>query len=120
MFAGRDIPAVGFAFGFDRLLEAMAVLNLFPTNLYTDKVLVAFVNSGLQEKALKIADELRNKKINCEVYPEDVNLEKQLKYADKKQIPFVVIVEENQLFLKNMEKRTQEKLTMEQIIEKLS
>jgi len=119
MFAGRDIPAVGFAFGFDRLMEAMEVLNLFPTTFYTSKVLVAFAKSELQEKALKISDELRNKKINAEVYLEDVNLEKQLKYADKKQIPFVVIVDEDKLALKNMVERSQEELEIDQIIDKL-
>jgi len=119
MFAGRDIPAVGFAFGFDRLIEAMETLNLFPDDLYTSKVFVAFANPELQEKALKIADQLRSKKINCEVFLEDASLEKQLKYADKKQIPFVVIVEENKLGLKNMEKRTQEELTLEQILKNL-
>lgn len=120
MFTGKEIPAVGFAFGFDRLIEAMEVLNLFPAELYTSKVLVAFASSELQEKALQIADELRNKKVNSEVYLEDVNLEKQLKYADKKQIPFVVIVDEEKLVLKNMEKRTQEELTFEQILKQLS
>jgi len=50
MFAGRDIPAVGFAFGFDRLMEAMEVLNLFPTNLYTSKVLVAFAKVNCKKK----------------------------------------------------------------------
>jgi histidyl-tRNA synthetase len=119
MFAGREIPAVGFAFGFDRLVEAMETMNLFPTNLYTSVALVAFATSELQEKALKIADELRNKKINCEVYPEDVNLEKQLKYADKKQIPYVIIVNDKELILKDMEKRTQEELTQTKIIEHL-
>jgi len=120
MFAGRDIPAVGFAFGFDRLIEAMETLNLFPANLYTSKVLVAFATSELQEKALQISGELRNKKINCEVYLEDVNLEKQLKYADKKQIPYVVIVNEKGLIFKDMEKRTQEELTLDQIFKKFS
>jgi len=120
MFAGRDIPAVGFAFGFDRLIEAMETLNLFPTNLYTSKVLVAFADSKLQEKALQIANELRNKNVNCEVYLEDVNLEKQLKYADKKQIPYVVIVGENKLILKNMNERTQEELTLDQILKHLA
>ena len=119
MFAGREIPAVGFAFGFDRLVEAMETMNLFPTNLYTSVALVAFATSELQEKALKIAAELRNKKINCEVYPEDVNLEKQLKYADKKQIPYVIIVNDKELILKDMEKRTQEELTQTKIIEHL-
>jgi histidyl-tRNA synthetase len=119
MFAGRDIPAVGFAFGFDRLMEAMEVLNLFPTNLYTSKVLVAFAKSELQEKAVKVANELRNKNVNTEVYLEDVTLEKQLKYADKKQIPFVVIVDEDKLVLKNMNERTQEELKIDKIVNKL-
>jgi len=51
---------------------------------------------------------------------EDVTLEKQLKYADKKQIPFVVIVNEEKLVLKNMEKRTQEELPLDQIFKQLS
>jgi len=119
MFAGRQIPAVGFAFGFDRLIEAMETLNLFPSELYTTKVLVAFENSELQKKALKIANELRDKKINSEVYPEDVNLEKQLKYADKKQIPYVVIINDKGFMMKDMGKRTQEELNLEQIVEKL-
>jgi len=119
MFAGRDIPAVGFAFGFDRLMEAMDVLNLFPNELYATKVLLTFTNSELQKKAIKVADELRNDRINTEVYPEDATLEKQLKYADKKQIPFVIIVNENKLVLKNMIERTQEELSLEQILKNL-
>ena len=119
MFAGRDIPAVGFAFGFDRLMEAMETLNLFPSELYTTKVLLTFVSSELQQKAIKIADELRTNGINAEVYPEDATLEKQLKYADKKQVPYVVIVNENNLLLKNMIERTQEELTTEQIVKNL-
>jgi len=119
MFAGRDIPAVGFAFGFDRLIEAMEVLNLFPNELYTTKVLLTFANSELQEKAIQVADEIRTKDINTEVYPEDATLEKQLKYADKKQIPFVIIVNENNLVLKNMTEKTQEELTLDQILKKL-
>jgi histidyl-tRNA synthetase len=119
MFAGRDIPAVGFAFGFDRLIEAMEQLNLFPDNLYTSKAFVAFANSDLQEKALKISNEIRNSNINVETYFEDVTLEKQLKYADKKQIPFVVIVEPDNLILKNMQERTQENLPIEEIVKKL-
>jgi len=119
IFAGRDIPAVGFAFGFDRMIEAMETLSLFPNELYTTKVLVTFANSELQKKAIKIADELRDNAINTEVYLEDTSLEKQLKYADRKLIPYVVIVNENNLVLKNMAKRTQEELDTEQILKKL-
>ncbi len=120
MFAGKEIPAVGFAFGFDRLMEAMDALNLFPANLSTSKALVAFATSELEEKALEIANGLRNKKINCEVYPEETTLEKQLKYADKKQIPYVVIIDGEKMVLKDMEKRTQEELTLDQILKILS
>lgn len=119
IFAGREIPAVGFAFGFDRLIEAMEALSLFPDEIYTTKVLITFANSELQKKALKIADELRTNEINTEVYPEDAALEKQLKYADKKQIPFVVIINDKGLVLKNMANRTQEELNLEQILKKL-
>ncbi len=119
MFANRDIPAVGFSFGFDRLIEAMEELDLFPENFKVNDVFVAFSNSDLQEKALEITNELRSKNINAELYLEDATLEKQLKYADKKQIPYSLIVEENNLILKDMEKRTQENLTLEEIVRKL-
>lgn len=120
MFAGQEIPAVGFAFGFDRLMEAMEAMNLFPDNLKTNDVFVAFSNADLEEKALEITTKLRNKNINAETFLEDTNLEKQLKYADKKQIPYCIIIEENNLIFKNMQQRTQENLSLEKIIEKLS
>jgi len=114
MFAGKDIPAVGISFGFDRLIEAMEELKLFPENLETTKVLLT--NS---EKALGIADKLRTENINTEVYLDEKDLEKQLKYADKKQIPFVLIIDGNDLILKDMQKRTQSILTLEEIIKRL-
>ena len=119
IFAGKEIPAVGFAFGFDRVLEAMDSLNLFPKSLSGKNLFVAFSNSDLQKKALEIANEIRSNGLNTELYLEDETLEKQLKYADKKQIPFSIIVEEKNLIFKDMEKRTQENLTVEEIVKKL-
>lgn len=119
IFAGREIPAVGFSFGFDRVIEAMEELDIFPKNLQSKNVFVAFSSSELQEKALEIATKLRNKNISSEFYLEDASLEKQLKYADKKQIPYSIVVSEKDLIFKNMEKRTQENLSLEEIIEKL-
>lgn len=119
IFAGKDIPAVGFSFGFDRLIETMDELNLFPKDLYRNNVFVAFSSPDLQEKALKITTELRQANINSEFYLEDASLEKQLKYADKKQIPYSVVVLDKELILKDMEKRTQETLSLENIIKKL-
>ena len=119
IFAGRDIPAVGFSFGFDRLIEAMEELDLFPKNLGTKNVLVAFSSPDLQEKALEITIKLRDKEVNAEYYLEDASLEKQLKYADKKAITYVIIVNENDFIFKDMEKRTQENLSLDNIIKKL-
>ena len=120
IFAGKDIPAVGFSFGFDRLIEAMEELGLFPKNLNRNSVFVAFSKPDLQEKALKITAELRYKNINAECYLEDADLEKQLKYADKKSIPYSIIINGDNIALKNMERRTQENLSLEEILQKLS
>jgi histidyl-tRNA synthetase len=114
MFAGRDFPAVGFGLGFDRTIEVLEEQNKILNLSSTTKVLIT--NSG---KALEIAEKLRAENINTEVYLEDATLEKQLKYADKKQIPYVIIVDEEKLILKDMEKRTQEELTLDQILKRL-
>lgn len=115
MFAGKDIPAVGFSFGFDRLIEAMEELKLFPTDLKQKDILVAFTTSDLQEKALQISNELRNKDLNAEVYLEDATLERQLKYADKKKIPYVLIVGEKDFKLKNMSLGEQKDIKLEDL-----
>lgn len=119
IFAGKDIPAIGFSFGFDRLMEAMEELLLFPENLNANDVFVAFSSPELQQKALEVSQKLRTENINAEIYLEDANLEKQLKYADKKEVSYSIIVEENNLVFKDMKKRTQENLTLEKIIKKL-
>ena len=72
-------------------------------------------------ETLKLAQTLRNSKINAEVYPETVRLDKQLKYADKKGIPYVVIIgpeeiKENKIVLKNLKTKEQIKTTIENLI----
>lgn len=115
MFANKDIPAVGFAFGFDRLMEAMEILNLFPTNLNNKDILVAFASSELEEKALETVTALRSKDLNAQVYLEDVVLEKQLKFADKKKIPFVLIISDKGYALKNMTTGEQKDVILENL-----
>ena len=119
MFAGRDIPAVGFAFGFDRLIEAMETLDLFPKNLNGKDILVAFSSSELEEKALETVTVLRNKGLNAQVYLEDSSLEKQLKYADKKGLPFVLIVSSEGFILKNMNSGQQKSVSLENLPDEL-
>lgn len=117
IFAGKQIPAVGIAFGFDRVIEAMEELNLFPTGLSVTKVLVTNTNG---KKALEIANTLRENGVNTEVYLDQKDLEKQLKYADKKGVSFSIIFDGEKLILKDMIRRTQETLTIDEIIKKLN
>ncbi|MCL5435038.1 MAG: histidine--tRNA ligase [Patescibacteria group bacterium] len=116
VFSGKQIPAVGISFGFDRVIEAMDELNLFPAGLSVTKVLITNTN---EKKALEVGKTLRENNINTEIYLEEKDLEKQLKYADKKDIPFAIIFDKDKLILKDMIRRTQETLTIEEILTEL-
>ncbi len=111
MFGGRDIPAVGFAFGFDRIIEAMEELSLFPSNLGGTKALVTNTN----KKSFEVAEKLRKEGLNIELFIDEKDLDKQLKYADKKQIPYVIIVSEANLRLKNMVTGEQKETNLEDL-----
>lgn len=121
-----DLPAVGLAIGFDRTLEAMEELELFPENLSTAQILVTIFDEKLREKSLKLASQLREANINTLLYPTaQTDLDKQLKYADKKKVSFVAIIgpdeaKKDKVTLKNMETGQQELLSSEELIEKLS
>lgn len=119
MFSGNDIAAVGFAFGFDRLLEALNELNLFPRELASTQVLVTIFSPELLNKSLEIVSLLRTNNISTELYlDENAKMDKQLKYADKKQIPYVVIIgpeeaENGEVALKNLKTREQNRIPKE-------
>lgn len=125
MFGDKDIPAVGFAFGFDRLMEALSEKNLFPKDLQTTNVLVTIFSNELLSSSVEITAKLREKGINTELYlDESAKMEKQLKYADHKGIPYVVIIgpeeaEKNMVKVKNMTTREQQTVTVEEIITEL-
>ncbi|HWY78952.1 MAG TPA: histidine--tRNA ligase [Candidatus Sulfotelmatobacter sp.] len=127
MFAGKQIPAVGFAFGFDRVIEAMDALKLFPEALANSvtRVLVTIFSEETKQKSLEIVSKLRNENTNTELYLGEIkeknSLEKQLKYANQKQIPYVVIIgpeeaAKNIVTLKNLQTREQHQMTLENVI----
>jgi histidyl-tRNA synthetase len=122
IFLENSIPACGFAFGFDRLLEAGNELNLFPKKSTSTKVLVTIFSKDFIEKSIKVATVLREKNINTELFlnPEK-KLDKQLKYADKKGIPYVLIlgeeeVKKNVVKLKDLKTGKQQEVALEQLI----
>ncbi|MFA5771050.1 MAG: histidine--tRNA ligase [Patescibacteria group bacterium] len=118
---GRKIGGTGIAFGFDRTLEALEANNLLPNLGSTSKVLVTIFNPDLLNKSIEIAKNLRDYGINTEIYPEDsVRLDKQLKYADKKGIPYVVIIgpeeaKSNTITLKNLRTKEQKQMSVEKL-----
>lgn len=125
MFSGNDIPAVGFAFGFDRLMEALSERNLFPKDLQTTKVLVTIFSKELTDKSVEIVTKLRQANISAELYvDENTPLAKQLKYAVAKNIPYIVIIgpeeiEKGLVTVKNLETREQKQISLESLSDTL-
>jgi len=124
-FSGKDMPAVGFGLGFDRTIEVLEENNLLPSQESSSKVLITIFNKDLKEKSLEVYSFLRNVNVNCEIYlDENAPFPKQLKYADKKGIPYVLIIgpeetENNTVTLKNMKTGEQRTTNLEQIIKQL-
>lgn len=119
---GLKMPATGMAWGFDRTVEAADQLGLIPTPVTYTKILATVFSKDLQPQTLRVASELRKAGVNTEIYPNpDDKLDKQFKYADKKGIPYAVVLGEEEVknstvTLKNMVTREQITLPLDQII----
>ena len=98
-FSGRDVSAVGIAFGFDRIIEIATELSLLPSFKTGTTMLICTIGQDNLNLSLALANNLRkNGQINTEVYSDPTaKLDKQLKYANKKGIPFVAILGEDEV-----------------------
>jgi len=119
---GPATPAVGIAFGFDRMVEAALSLKLIPPVQASAQVLVTIFDESIQAKSLEVTKELRAQRICTEVYPELDKLGKQFKLANQKNIPWVIVIGEeeikqNKVTLKNMKSGEQELLEITEVIE---
>ncbi|MDR1897808.1 MAG: histidine--tRNA ligase [Prevotellaceae bacterium] len=125
IFGLKNVSGVGISFGADRIYDVMTMKNLFPANS-NETTRVLFVNMGEKEEiyCMKIMQELRNSGIPTEIYPEQVKLKKQLEYADKRKIPFVIIIGENeiasgQVILKNIIAKSQKEIPLQALFSEL-
>ncbi len=125
MFGLKDLTGVGVSFGADRIFDVLEELNLFPTEgSERTKLLIVNFDSNLESYTLPLLYQIREAGIAVELYPSAVKLKKQMGYADSKGIPFVLLVgveevESGQLSLKDMKTGEQQKVSIEELIEKL-
>ncbi|SHF66026.1 histidyl-tRNA synthetase [Mariniphaga anaerophila] len=121
IFGMPDVSGVGVSFGAERIYDVLTQLNLFPgESLETTKVL--FVNFGEKEEAycLPVLAQLRKNGVNAEIFPESAKMKKQMNYANRKDIPFVVLAGDNEIeaqkfTLKNMETGEQHLVSAEEL-----
>ncbi len=98
LFGVPNIPGVGISFGVDRIYDVMEELNLFPPEVHMGTQ-VLFFNLGVAESnaSFFLMQQLRQKGVRCELYHESAKFDKQFKYAEKKNIPFIIILGEKEL-----------------------
>lgn len=93
LFGVPNVPGVGISFGVDRIYDVMEELQVFPDEVQTGTQ-VLFFNLGEAESrnAFTLMQQLRESGIRCELFHEQAKFDKQFKYAEKKAIPYVVII----------------------------
>lgn len=98
LFGVPNVPGVGISFGVDRIYDVLEELQLFPEAVQKGTK-VLFFNLGVEEskRAFNLMQALRDRGIATELYHEQSKFDKQFKYAEKKQVPFVVIVGSTEL-----------------------
>ena len=122
IFGLKNMSGVGISFGLDRIFLVMEELELFK-NAPNPRPEVLFVNFGEQEAAyaMKSMKWLRNKGVRSEMFPSSAKLKKQMNYANSKEIPFVILVGEEEIKqetykLKNMATGEQNTCNQEELI----
>ncbi len=126
IFGLKNVSGVGISFGLDRIYLVLEELNLFPETV-SKSLDVMFTNFGEKEafQSLKIIKKLREIGIKSELYPDNAKMAKQMKYADKRNIPFVVVIGEKELtnhtcVLKDMVSGEQKTLSIDELVNVLS
>jgi histidyl-tRNA synthetase len=122
VFGLPGVSGVGFSFGVDRLYDAMEELKLFPQKAQiSTQVLITHFDEESKFYGLKVLQTLRDNGIASEIYPDSVKIQKQLDFANKKMIPFTLVigseeVKSGMLTLKNMKAGEQTKKQLSEIV----
>ncbi|HPI53839.1 MAG TPA: histidine--tRNA ligase [Chitinophagaceae bacterium] len=98
LFGVNNVPGVGISFGVDRIYDVMEELALFPDNLQQSlKIMIVNFGKEFEPTYISILHDLRSKGISCELYPDVSKFDKQLKYANKRNVAYVVMLGENEM-----------------------
>ncbi len=126
IFGMPNVSGVGVSFGAERIYDVLVQQDSFPKeSLEITKVM--FVNFGEKEEiyCLPVLAKLRKNGVNAELFPDSTKMKKQMNYANRKQIPYVILAGESEMesgkfTLKNMESGEQQLVTSEELIKILS
>jgi len=121
LFGVPGIPGVGISFGVDRIYDVIEEMKIFPEKMQKGAT-VLFFNMGAEESkfAFKQMQQLRSKGISCELYHEPAKMDKQFKYADKKNIQYAIIIgskeiEDETCVVKDLAKNEQETVALNEL-----
>lgn len=122
IFGLKNVSGVGISFGLDRIYLVLEELDLFPETI-TDKVDVLCINFGEKEAlaSMKLIKVLREAGKSAELYPDNAKMKKQMNYANKRNIPYVIIIggnelENNTCVVKNMNDGTQLEVPFDEVL----
>ncbi len=122
IFGMPDVSGVGISFGADRIYDVLTELDAFPADLSQSAQLL-FINFGPAEQAacIRVAARLRAEGVATLIYPEAAKMKKQMDFANRKQIPFVAFIGENEMrdgtvTLKNMSDGSQATMTVDEMV----
>jgi histidyl-tRNA synthetase len=125
IFGLPNLSGVGISFGADRIYDVLEELDLFPKeNRSNIKVMIANFGNATADFCLKLLHRMRQQGISSVYYPEEVKMKKQFEYADALNIPYVVIIGEDEMkqekvSVKTMKTGEQEMLSINLLINKL-
>jgi histidyl-tRNA synthetase len=97
MFSSKQVPAVGFSLGLERILLLMEERQMFPDLRTTAQVMICTLPDTSLAPVVGLASRLRQAGITVEVYPESAKLGRQLSTADALHIPYALIIGPNEL-----------------------
>ena len=122
IFGMPDVSGVGISFGADRIYDVLTELDAFPADLSQSAQLL-FINFGPAEQAacIRVVARLRAEGVATLIYPEAAKMKKQMDFANRKQIPFVAFIGENEMrdgtvTLKNMSDGSQATMTVDEMV----